>query len=82
MLRPMGLRPNTDGGGQKRQLLARITQMCLSLKVTPAIAPPCRGFQADIDAFNRPRKDTACSRFLFRKSDDAVAQANHFEDAH
>ena len=38
--------------------LGRITRMCLSLQVTPVFAPPlCRGFQADIEAFNRRWQD-------------------------
>ena len=57
--------------------------MCLSLQVTPVFAPPlCRGFQADIEAFNRRWQEAVWSRFTFRTRDDAVAQSNRFVAAH
>ncbi len=63
--------------------LGRVTRMCLSLEVTPVFAPPlCRGFQADIEAFNRRWQDAVWSRFTFRTRDDAVAQSNRFVAAH
>lgn len=63
--------------------LGRITRMCLSLKVTPVFAPPlCRGFQADIEAFNRRWQEAVWSRFTFRNRDEVVAQSNRFVAAH
>ena len=63
--------------------LGRVTRMCLSLKVTPVFAPPlCRGFQADIEAFNRRWQDAVWSRFTFRNRDEVVAQSNRFVAAH
>jgi hypothetical protein len=63
--------------------LGRVTRMCLSLAVTPVFAPPlCRGFQADIEAFNRRWQDAVWSRFTFRNRDEAVAQSARFVAAH
>ena len=63
--------------------LDRVTRMCLSLAVTPVFAPPlCRGFQADIEAFNRRWQDAVWSRFTFRNRDEAVAQSARFVAAH
>ena len=63
--------------------LGRVTRMCLSLKVTPVFAPPlCRGFQADIEAFNRRWQEAVWSRFTFRNRDEAAAQSNRFVAAH
>ena len=57
--------------------------MCLSLQVIPVFAPPlCRGFQADIEAFNRRWQDAVWSRFTFRNRDAVVAQSNRFVAAH
>ena len=63
--------------------LGRVTRMCLSLKVTPVFAPPlCRGFQADIEAFNRRWQEAVWSRFTFPNRDEVVAQSNRFVAAH
>ena len=64
--------------------LGRVTRMCLSLKVTPVFAPPplCRGFQADIEAFNRRWQEAVWARFTFRNRDEVVAQSNRFVAAH
>jgi hypothetical protein len=63
--------------------LGRVTRMCLSLKVTPVFAPPlCRGFQADIEAFNRRWQEAVWSRFTFRNRDEVAAQSNRFVAAH
>ena len=72
-----------QGAHQWPDSFGRVTRMCLSLQVTPVFAPPlCRGFQADIEAFNRRWQEAVWSRFIFRKRDDAVAQSNRFVAAH
>lgn len=61
----------------------RVTRMCLSLKVTPVFAPPLsRGFQADIEAFNRRWQDAVWSRFTFRDRETLMAQSIRFVTAH
>ena len=51
--------------------------------VCAAVVPPlCRGFQADIEAFNRRWQDAVWSRFQFRNCDELVAQSNRFVEAH
>ena len=72
-----------QGAHQWPDSFGRVTRMCLSLQVTPVFAPPlCRGFQADIEAFNRRWQDAVWSRFTFRERDDVVAQSNRFVAAH
>ena len=72
-----------QGPHQWPDTFGRVTRMCLSLQVTPVFAPPlCRGFQADIEAFNRRWQDAVWSRFLFRTRDDVVAQSDRFVAAH
>ena len=57
--------------------------MCLSLGVIPVFAPPlCRGFQADIEAYNRRWQDAVWSRFDYRQRDEVVAQSDRFVAAH
>lgn len=61
----------------------RVTRMCLSLKVTPVFAPPLsRGFQADIEAFNRRWQEAVWSRFTFRDRETLMAQSIRFVTAH
>ena len=61
----------------------RVTRICLSLGVIPVFAPPLsRGFQADIEAFNRRWQDAVWSRFHFHNCDEVVAQSNRFVDGH
>jgi hypothetical protein len=56
-----------QGAHQWSDSFGRVTRMCLSLHVTPVFAPPlCRGFQADIEAFNRRWQEAVWSRFQFR----------------
>ena len=72
-----------QGAHQWPDSFGRITRMCLSLQVTPVFAPPlCRGFQADIEAFNRRWQEAVLSRFIFRDRDAVVAQSNRFVAAH
>ena len=72
-----------QGAHQWPDSFGRVTRMCLSLKITPVFAPPlCRGFQADIEAFNRRWQDAVWSRFVFRNRDQTVAQSNRFVAAH
>ena len=72
-----------QGAHQWPDSFGRITRMCLSLQVTPVFAPPlCRGFQADIEAFNRRWQEAVWSRFIFRDRDAVVAQSNRFVAAH
>lgn len=61
----------------------RVTRLCLSLKVTPMFAPPLsRGFQADIEAFNRRWQDGVWSRFTFRDHRQLAAQSVRYIAAH
>jgi hypothetical protein len=72
-----------QGPHQWPDTFGRVTRMCLSLQVTPVFAPPlCRGFQAEIEAFNRRWQDAVWSRFLFDERDAVVAQSNRFVVAH
>ena len=72
-----------QGAHQWPDSFGRIIRMCLSLQVTPVFAPPlCRGFQADIEAFNRRWQEAVWSRFIFRDRDAVVAQSNRFVAAH
>lgn len=61
----------------------RVTRMCLSLEVTPVFAPPfCRGFQAEVEAFNRRWQDAVWSRFIFPDRETLVDQSQRFVAAH
>jgi hypothetical protein len=61
----------------------RVTRTCLSLDVIPVFAPPmCRGFQAEIEAFNRRWQDAVWSRFIFPDRDSLAAQSDRFVAAH
>ena len=72
-----------QGAHQWPDSFGRVIRMCLSLHVTPVFAPPlCRGFQADIEAFNRRWQDAVWSRFTFRDREGAVAQSRRFVAAH
>jgi hypothetical protein len=72
-----------QGAHHRPDSFGRVTRMCLSLQVTPVFAPPlCRGFQADIEAFNRRWQDAVWSRFTFCNRDAVVAQSRRFVAAH
>ena len=72
-----------QGAHQWADTFGRVTRMCLSLNVTPVFAPPLsRGFQADIEAFNRRWQDAVWSRFTFRDRAAVVAQSGRFVVAH
>lgn len=72
-----------QGAHQWADSFGRVTRLCLSLDVTPIFAPPLsRGFQADIEAFNRRWQDAVWRRFTFRKLEDVQAQSERFVDAH
>ena len=72
-----------QGAHQWPDSFGRVTRMCLSLQVTPVFAPPlCRGFQADIEAFNRRWQEAVWSRFTFRDRDAVLAQSSRFVAAH
>lgn len=61
----------------------RVTRTCLSLGVVPVFAPPLsRGFQADIEAFNRRWQDAVWSRFTFRNREQLIVQSRKFIRAH
>jgi len=61
----------------------RVIRMCLSLHVIPVFAPTlCRGFQADIEAFNRRWQEAVWSRFTFRDRAALMVQSNRFVTAH
>jgi hypothetical protein len=72
-----------QGAHQWADSFGRVTRMCLSLQVIPVFAPPLsRGFQADIEAFNRRWQEAVWSRFKFRDRDEVIAQSNRFVTAH
>lgn len=72
-----------QGAHQWPDSFGRVIRMCLSLQVIPVFAPPlCRGFQADIEAFNRRWQEAVWSRFTFRSRDAVVAQSSRFVAAH
>ena len=72
-----------QGAHQWPDSFGRVIRLCLSLKITPVFAPPLsRGFQADIEAFNRRWQDVVWSRFQFKGHPDVVAQSDRFVAAH
>lgn len=72
-----------QGAHQWPDSFGRVTRMCLSLKVTPVFAPPLsRGFQADIEAYNRRWQDAVWARFTYRNRDEVIAQSDRFVAAH
>ena len=72
-----------QGGPPWPDTFGRVIRMCLSLKVTPVFAPPLsRGFQADIEAFNRRWQDAVWKRFRHRNRPASVAQSERFVAAH
>ena len=72
-----------QGAHQHPDSFGRVIRMCLSLGVIPVFAPPlCRGFQADIEAYNRRWQDAVWSRFKYRQRDQVVAQSDRFVAAH
>lgn len=61
----------------------RVTRLCLALGVIPIFAPPLtRGFQADIEAFNRRWQDAVWRRFVFRDLAEVQAQSTRLVTAH
>jgi len=72
-----------QGAHQHPDSFGRVTRMCLSLNVVPVFVPPIsRGFQADIEAFNRRWQDANWSRFQYRDRDHLIAQSDRFVAAH
>lgn len=72
-----------QGAHQWPDSFGRVTRMCLSLRVIPVFAPPLsRGFQPDIEAFNRRWQDVNWSRFEYRQRDQLSAQSDRFVAAH
>lgn len=72
-----------QGAHQWPDSFGRVTRLCLSLHVTPVFAPPLsRGFQADIEAFNRRWQEAVWSRFTFRGREPLTAQSARFVTAH
>lgn len=61
----------------------RVTRLCLALGVIPIFAPPLtKGFQADIEAFNRRWQDAVWRRFIFRDLAEVQAQSTRIVAAH
>ena len=72
-----------QGAHQWPDSFGRVTRLCLSLHVTPVFAPPLsRGFQADIEAFNRRWQEVVWWRFTFRDRDRLRGQSARFVTAH
>jgi hypothetical protein len=70
-------------GNRRPNSFGRVIRLCLSLNVTPMFAPPLsRGFQADIEAFNRRWQDAVWQRFTFRDRDGLATQSQRFVAAH
>lgn len=72
-----------QGAHQWPDSFGRVTRMCLSLGVIPVFAPPLsRGFQADIEAFNRRWQEANWSRFTHRDREQLIGQSDRFVAAH
>ena len=72
-----------QGAHQHPDSFGRVTRMCLSLNVVPVFVPPLsRGFQADIEAFNRRWQEANWSRFEYRDRAQLIAQSARFVAAH
>ena len=70
-------------GNRRPNSFGRVIRLCLMLKVTPIFAPPLsRGFQADIEAFNRRWQEAVWQRFTFRNREEVVTQSQRFIAAH
>ena len=70
-------------GNRRANSFGRVIRFCLALNVTPVFAPPLsRGFQADIEAFNRRWQEAVWQRFRFRNREEVVAQSQRFITAH
>jgi hypothetical protein len=72
-----------QGAHQWADSFGRVIRTSLSLNVTPVFAPPLsRGFQADIEAFNRRWQDAVWARFHFRNHRELSEQSARFVIAH
>jgi len=72
-----------QGPHQWPDTFGRVTRLCLALGVIPIFAPPLtRGFQADIEAFNRRWQDAVWRRFTFRYLNGVQDQSTRFVAAH
>ncbi len=72
-----------QGAHQWPDSFGRVIRLSLSLGVTPVFAPPLsRGFQADIEAFNRRWQDAVWARFMFRNHPHLAEQSSRFVLAH
>jgi hypothetical protein len=72
-----------QGAHQWPDSFGRVTRLCLSLNVIPVFAPPLsRGFQADIEAFNRRWQEAVWQRFTFRDHESLREQSDRFVHAH
>jgi len=70
-------------GNRRPNSFGRVIRLCLSLNVTPIFAPPLsRGFQADIEAFNRRWQEAVWQRFTFRNREGVGTQSQRFIVAH
>ena len=70
-------------GNRRANSFGRVIRFCLALNITPVFAPPLsRGFQADIEAFNRRWQEAVWQRFRFRHRKEVVAQSQRFITAH
>jgi hypothetical protein len=68
-----------QGAHQFPDSFGRVTRLCLSLGVTPVFAPPLqRGFQADIESFNRRWQEKVWQRFEFTERPEVVAQSERY----
>lgn len=68
-----------QGAHQHRDVVGRVTRLCLSLGVTPVFAPPREpGFQAAIEAFNGRWQVKVWSRFEHASMDDLVARSEAY----
>jgi len=67
------------GPHQFSDTFGRVTRLCLALGVTPVFTPPLiRGFQADIEAFNRRWQDKVWRRFQFTARPEVQAQSQRY----
>ena len=72
-----------QGPHQHRDVIGRVTRLCLSLDVTPVFAPPREtGFQAAIENFNGRWQTAVWNRFHFASRAQLRSQSDRFVTAH
>jgi len=72
-----------QGPHQHRDVIGRVTRLCLSLDVVPVFAPPREtGFQAAIENFNGAWQAKVWNRFHFSTRGELTSRSRRFITAH